>query len=356
MVLRVATSALHKLRRLGGAVLAPVRRRRYAKTYESRDLVNGRLPVIYISQIWRSGGTMLSQFFDSVPGILAFPKELKFGVGKRDLLCLDEWCERPAPEVRHEFMRVNGVFGDAMRGRYDKSSGASLPFRFDVGLFSYLFDRSWKDHPPRSGRDLASIFFSAFFSAWLDRRSSTQPPRYISGFASFMALRPENVDRYFGYYPDGYLIQIIREPVAWYRSVRAKSLRGLPAAAGSAKDKRSIDRAIEMYRQQGITLGDNLRKHPGRCFLLDYDKLVADPDSHMAGLCELLGLEYSEIASQATFNGLPIAPNTSFRNVPIPRESILSANEIHQIEREAIPIYEEAARLTGLPLRLVASQ
>jgi hypothetical protein len=342
-----AELVLRRLRRVGSIALAPLRRRRYARIYASGRLVDGNLPVIYISQLWRSGGTMLSQLFDNVPGVLAFPKELKFGVGKTDPLCLDEMCAWPVDEVRKAFMRANGAFGDALRGRYHKASGESLPFQYDVGLFCYLFERLWKDNPPRCGRDLAGTFFTAFFSAWLDRRSSAEPARYVTGFASFTALQPGNVDRYFGYYPDGYLIQIIREPVAWYRSVKAKPRK----RAGSPSRGRNIDEALEMYRRQGLSLADNLRRYPGRCILLDYDDLVSDPASHMAFLCAEFGLEYSEIASRATFNGFPIGANTSFRNSSVP-ESILSPSEIALVEREAGPTYKEARQLVSAqPIR-----
>lgn len=353
MKANVAHSTLRAIRALGSKALDPIRQGRYAKFYETGDLADGRIPLIYISQLWRSGGTMLSQFFDSVPGVLAFPKELKFGVGKAELLCLDEWCERPAKEVRKAFMRVNGVFQDAKRGAYDKSSGTSLPFRFDVGLFNYLFDRIWSDHPPRTGRDIAGTFFTAFFSAWLDRRTSPQPSRYISGFASFVALRPDNVDRFFVYYPDGYLLQIIREPITWYRSVKAKPRKRTSA---SNDTYRSIDRAIDLYRQQGATLGDNLRKYPGRCLLLDFDQLAAEPALHMARLCEHIGLQYSDIAAGATFNGLPIGPNTSFRSGQVARENILSAKEIAKLEREALPVYEDARRLVTTPAHLAVNR
>jgi hypothetical protein len=345
-----ANVILRTIRALGGKALYQIERPRYAKIYETRELVNGRLPVIYISQLWRSGGTMLSQFFDSVPGVLAFPKELKFGVGKGEPMCLDEWCERPPSEIRIKFTRVNGVFGDAARGAYDKSSGSSLPFRFDVRLFNYLFDRLWSEHPPRAGRDIAGIFFTAFFSAWLDRKPSLHPLRYISGFASFVAFYPGNVKRFFGYYPDGYLVQIIREPVSWYRSVKAKPRE---ASAASGHD---VDDAIEMYRQQAGTLEINLREFPGRCILLDYDQLVAEPAWHMDRLCARFGLENSAIAATPTFNGLPIGANSSFRDGGVPRESILSAGEIARLEREAMPIYEEVRRLTEMPPQSVAKR
>lgn len=346
-------STLRTIRALGGKAIRPIRQFRYAKAYERGGLVNGRLPVIYISQLWRSGGTMLSQFFDSVPGVLAFPKELKFGVAKEDLLCLDEWCDRPAEEVRGRFMRVNGVFGDAARGTYDKASGTPLPFRFDLGLFTYLFDRLWSEHPPRVGRDVAGIFFTAFFSAWLDRNAPALPPRYISGFGSFVALLPQNVERFFRYYPDGYLLQIIREPVSWYRSVKAKPRK---ATSTSPTKERSVEGAIEAYRQQAATFPGNLRQYPGRCLLLDYDELAAEPGLQMAKLFEHFGLEYADIATKTTFNGLTIGPNTSFRGGKVAREDILSAKEIAELEREAMPIYEDARRLRTVPVPPAANR
>ncbi len=340
-------STLRTIRALGGKVIQPIRQFRYAKAYERGGLVNGRLPVIYISQLWRSGGTMLSQFFDGVPGVLAFPKELKFGVAKDELLCLDEWCDRPAEEVCRAFTRVNGVFGDAARGSYDKASGTPLPFRFDLGLFTYLFDRLWSEHPPRVGRDVAGIFFTAFFSAWQDRKPPALAPRYISGFGSFVALLPQNVERFFRYYPDGYLLQIVREPVSWYRSVKAKPRK---APLATPAKERSVEGAIEIYRQQAATFPVNLRRYPGRCLLLDYDALVAEPGAQMARLCERFGLEYSDIAAKTTFNGHPIGPNTSFRGGKVAREDVLSAEEIARLEQEAVPIYEEARRLSALPV------
>jgi hypothetical protein len=311
---------------------------RFSTLYEPEFRKDGRLPLIMISQLSRSGGTMMSQLLDGIPEILAYPRELHLGAYKTEIPDLDSWCERPMNIVREAFIKANsGLFELAAQGRYDKGSGSYLPFFFDQDAFNYLFEKLWQEQPPRTGRDLASVYFTAFFTAWIDmQRPLTVKPCYISAFASWTALSRDNVIRMFNYYPDGYLIQLIRDPVSWYSSVKARVLAGRGADLAIYQ---GLDSAVKAYMEQAESINHNLDEFAVRCILIDYDALAKATASVMCGLLNMLRIRATEIAMIPTFNSRPIGPNSSFRGLPYSREDILEADELRILQDKALPAY-----------------
>ncbi|MGH8120575.1 MAG: hypothetical protein ACRESK_08180, partial [Gammaproteobacteria bacterium] len=109
-----------------------------------------------------------------------------------------------------------------IEGQYKKGEGNNDPFIFDIFAFRTLFQSLWLNHKPINGRDVMNIWFTSYFSSWLNYQWPREI-KYCTAFASWTMMNEENVDKFFGYYPDGYLIHVIREPISWYQSVKAKS-------------------------------------------------------------------------------------------------------------------------------------
>ena len=312
---------------------------RFSILYEPEFRKDGMLPLILISQLSRSGGTMMSQLLDGIPEILAYPRELHLGAYKTEIPNLDAWCNLPAETVRQDFMKANaGLFALAAQGRYEKGAGNYLPFFLDQDAFTYLFDKLWRERPPRTGRDLVGIYFTAFFTAWIDMQHlSSVSPRYLSAFASWTAVSRANVIRIFGYYPDGYLVQLIREPLGWYSSVKARVVAG--RARADLSIYQGLGPALEAYLEQAETIKHNLSEFGERCILIDYNAMVNGTQAVMKGLLEVLGVPPTEIAAIPTFNSRPVGPNSSFQGIPYTRDNILETYEVRLLEERALPAY-----------------
>ncbi len=198
---------------------------------------------------------MLSQLFDGIPEILAYPRELRRRVQDRNSRSQFMVQRHRCGGAKIVSQSEKGLFEFASEGRYDKGTKRFLPFFLDNEAFTYVFERLWEEAPPKRGAMWLHIF-TAFFTAWLDlQRQSNVTPSYISAFASWTAFSRANVARFFTYYPDGYLVQLIREPITWYTSVKALQMGG--RVKKDLAIYRGLDPAIKCYLDQAETMEEN---------------------------------------------------------------------------------------------------
>jgi hypothetical protein len=148
-----------------------------------------------------------------------------------------------------------------------------------------------------------------------------------------LALEPESMARFRQVYPDGWLINIVREPLGWYASVKKR-------AAEDEKPKRSAKKRLYAgFEQVEAAYLDNIRSiyanrtlFGDRYVLVDYGDLVADTETTARALAACLGLDWHPSLTRQTFNGMPIQPNTSFQGEGAGnRSSILTAEDVDRI-------------------------
>lgn len=298
-------------------------------------------PLILISQIQRSGGTLLSQLFDGHPACYAHPHELKIGYPDKFT-----W---PALDVRESPDRLfDRLFEDKhiklMRVGYSKGRGDSaIPFCFIPSLQRDIFINVLSHVQAPTERDIFNAYFTSYFNAWLDLQHKYAEKQIITGFVAGLSLFPAQMDRYFAVYPDGCLLAVVRHPADWYASAkRLKSKAHIFGDAASAARwwRHSIDALLTIKQHYGE-----------KVVLLDFCRLVSDTPSVMQGLCARLGIAYDEVLNQPTFNTVPIGANTSFaidtqgvsKDV-IDRKSTLSSEERLGID-PCIPLYDRALRM-----------
>ena len=210
-----------------------------------------RCPLVLISQISRSGGTWLSQLFDHHPQVWAHPLELRFGQSRKS-----DWPERPSNgDAEHawealRYAKAEEAFGS---GTYAKGNDDTHPMLFEADTQRALFFRLAEIWKPTTDREWFDLYFTSFFSVWLDHQRRYGQKKYVAGFASMLALEPRSMMRFRQVYPDGWLISILREPFGWYASVKHR-------AETDEKTKRSakkrlyggFDEVEAAYRQHQI--------------------------------------------------------------------------------------------------------
>ena len=310
-----------------------------------RHLVEVREPLVLISQIQRSGGTLLSQLFDGHVECHAHPQQLHIGYpSSRDWppLALDE----PDGCFSVLFEKKAGFH---LRKGYRKSRLAdrdSFPFCFLPRLQHAIFNQCMTARPAEGDRDVLDCYFTSYFNAWLDNHNLyTGPKKIVTGFAPRLSEKLANVERFVAAYPDGTLVSLVRDPRAWYLSMQAGPLRAKwsDVESGVRAWRTSVEAAIEASE-----------RFAGRVVLLTYEQLVSDTERTMTRLANALGITMSPVLLTPTFNGRPIRANSRVavgRHGIIPermtayRES-LDATTIEQIEALAGDLYERAAALS----------
>jgi hypothetical protein len=322
---------------------SPIDEYRQLCTARLAHLVEVRQPLVLVSQIQRSGGTLLSQLFDGHPECHAHPQEVKIGWPKKrhwppiDLARPDEWFG----------MLYETAAGKHLVGGYRKSPAPSgvdvLPFLFSPRLQRQVFEACVAAWPIERERDVLDAYMTSYFNAWLDNHNLyAEPKKLVTGFTPQLALEPGNADRFFAAYPDGTLISIVRDPRGWFSSSREhKRHRRVIRVDGAMKRWRfSVEAALELHE-----------RFAGRVLVLTYERLVADTEHVVDALAERLGLTMAPVLLEPTFNGRPIRADSSFavpgygvlRDRVEKWRELLDQASVERIDTLAGDLYERAA-------------
>lgn len=314
-------------------------------------------PLVLISQIQRSGGTLLSQLLDGHPQVHAHPHELHTGWPrpKEDWPVLDlsdehgEWFRR----LREK--RVTKHFRDGYT-KYSRGMNPDIPADPDEVLEAFpfllvpelqeeLFERCVQRRPIRAERDVFNCYMTSYFNAWLDNRNLYEPDkRWVAGFVPRLALSAENRQRFASVYPDGRLVFIVRDPVTWYSSASRHRPEeyGDPAAAA------------DLWSWSTRQMIDARTSDPGSVVVLRFEDLVLRTDATMRSFARKLEIEYLPLLTIPTFNGMPIKADSSY---PVLRHGILEEAVSRAPDEHPFPdaaraeLDETYASVTKLALR-----
>ncbi len=303
-----------------------------------RETAPSPAPLTLISQVQRSGGSLLAQLFDGHPEVFAHPHELQFGRPNK-------W-DWPAVDIGEGDLRLlAGLFElrllkFALRG-YTKADGNKAasddtrPMSFSLETLVAEFRR----HAARrvSRRDVLDAYFRAFFAAWKECKP-TGAEHYVVGFTPRMSSTPASMEGFFGDYPDGRLISCIRDPATWY----ASSSRHDPEYA-------SLTDALPHWTGSTQAALKFARERPDATHLLTYEDLVRDTPTVMNRIADWLGIKRRESLYVPTYAGQAIMPNSSFvvaefgvHAKSLDAGAALDEEAVARIRKEATPLYEEA--------------
>jgi hypothetical protein len=261
-----------------------------------------REPLVLISQVQRSGGTLLSQLFDAHPECHAHPYELHFGQkgGHR-------WPKLPLdhPERWFGSLFEQKAVEHLIHG-YSKPGLKSpevdvFPFVFLPRLQKRLFDECIAAKPIERRRDVYDCYFTSYFNAWLDNQNLySGPKRIVTGFTPRTIFHEPSIERFFAAYPDGMLVSLVRDPRGWY---------------GSASRHRAqyddLDKAMAVWRRSTEAALDAARRFGEQVLVLTYEELVLETEATMERVAERLRISMSPTLLVPTFNGREIRANSS---------------------------------------------
>jgi hypothetical protein len=293
-------------------------------------------PFVLVSQVQRSGGTLLNSLLDGHPELHVHPYELHIGhPTKADWPALDlgagseAWLELLSEPVLAKLFAA----GYRKKPDMDEIEGyPTLPFTVVPTFIEHLFRLLCAERVPGSQRQVIDHYMTAFFNAWIDNQGlREEPKRWVAAFAPRTAWGGSR-ERFFGDYPDGRVVSLLRDPRAWYASASQFSER-----------YGELDEALALWNWGAAEIKAAKGERPDAVLVIAYEALVRDPERVMRGLAEWLGISWSETLLAPTFNRLPVRPNSSYD---------LTATRIHdepaerwraELDPEIVAIVEERA-------------
>lgn len=281
-------------------------------------------PMLLVSQIQRSGGTLLSQLFDSHPECHAHPYELYVGYPDKytwpsiDLAAgSDTWFqmlfERPVLKASREGYRKYSKAGD--------HEFKAFPFVFLPALQKAIFDACVRDAAVASARDVFDCYMTSYFNAWLDNQNLYGPrKKLITAFVPRLHMQRDSLRRFFADYPDGRFVSIVRDPLSWFASARKHS----------PSEYSDIAQSTELWSLSTTAALEAKRDYGERVRLIRFDSLLQDTEKTMRGLAAWADLTFSAELLTPTFNRYAIKADSSFR---VERHGIIN-EPLHQFRRE----------------------
>lgn len=301
------------------------------------------LPMVLITQIQRSGGTLLSQLFDGHPQICAHPHELHIGRPKKwnwpDLDINGEPASWFAAlyEKRLEMFYGGGYVkpGSNPYAQQDVHS-----FTFDPNVQHAVFMEVLRRVPPKTQRDVLNAFFTSFFAAWGDVAVEVGA-KFISAFCPRVLMFPDSTERFIRDYPDGRIVSSVRDPRTWYASTRKHN-----PILENVRD------AVPVWMESTNRILEMKRNRPDYIYVATYERLVQETERIMRSIAAFIGIDFDSSLLTPTYASQPMLPNSSYArpNYGVNTDSIKTATELSSddlafIGEEALPLYEEAARL-----------
>lgn len=302
-------------------------------------------PMVLISEIQRSGGTLLNSLLDGHPQLHVHPWEIQIGYPDKS-----DWPQLALEAGVDAWLEIldqrwlSRVFKTGYRK--DRRGGPlaehPLPVMIVPSFVERLFRLLAPSDPPKTQRAVLDLYFTAFFNAWLDCQGLWESPKkWLAGFCPRLAWG-ESRTRWRADYPDGRLVAILRDPRGWYASARSHD-RGYP----------DVDSALKEWRQGTDEIAAAKGESPDQVFVLTYERLVAEPEAAMRALADWLEIDWAPSLLNPTFNRRPVPPNSSF-DIPeggVRTESLerwqveLDDDERSLIEERELPAYDDAREL-----------
>ena len=292
-------------------------------------------PLALISQVQRSGGSLLSQLFDGHPELHAHPHELKIGYPKKHI-----WPKIDLHENPQRWLEI--LFEDKViehsKGGYKKERKQDevFPFIFMPSVQSRIFLKYLSSVESKTLRDVFDAYMTSYFGAWLNNQNTSGNKKFIIAFTARLAMSMNNMESFFEIYSDGRLISIVRDPKNWFPS----ALRHDPVKYGDIRS------ALELWHESTQAMIRNKEKFGERVCIIKFEDLVSKTESVMCHLTNFLGIQFDRILLTPTFNKFSIKANTSFNAdqhgivaSTLSRHKMLSEDELKIIEKMTEDIY-----------------
>jgi hypothetical protein len=304
----------------------------------ARDFLMIDQPLVLVSEIQRSGGSLMGQLFDGHPELFAHPGEIQIG-GGADKLAWPELDLQAKPETwlaqLHEPHTDTYIkHGFQKPGQNKFAADESFPFRFDKKLQKRIFLDA-VGRGATTQRQVLNAYFTSYFAALGDHAASGRE-KFVAGFTPRVNMVEKHRAGFFRDYPDGRMISLVRDPRSWWASTKSHN----------PERKRELGEALALWQASSAAVGELMRDRAGSFLPLIFEAIVGNPEPEMRKVARFLGIEFHPALLEPTYLGTPVLPNSTFqvKNKGIDkgagaRHAHLEPAELAVIEREALPHY-----------------
>lgn len=342
---------MEKIWRQGLRALSPVEefilpglqmRRLYA--IRRQKLVPVRQPMLLISQIQRSGGSLLNQLLDGHPELWTHPHELKIGYPRKENwpdLDLNgqprEWYRLLFEESTLNFFRQG-----FRKSAYDAKRGHYYPMVMLPHLQRRLF-LDLMEKRPGTQREIIDAYFTSYFNSWIDCQGFYKEKKFVTAFVPKLASYPDSVERFFRDYPDGRMISVIRRPESWFVSYKVTK----------TKHYQDAGKMLDQWIASAQGMMDNKKRYGDRVMNISFERLLKESEVVMSAVCRFSGLTMQKELLRPTFQDFELPANSRFEvgkqgliDAPVDRASSLT-------EEERLLIKERTESLYGKVLQIL---
>lgn len=304
-------------------------------------------PAVIISQLQRSGGTLLTQLLDGHHQLYVHPSELHIGRPNKYY-----W---PSLNLR---LKTEDIFSELWEHTtlkhsldgYSKTQSKvkSHRFLFSGGtqkeIFSLLLENRKNKNTRITQRDVLDDYMTSFFNSWYDYEDLDKSKRYWVSFVARALTYRQNINAFFYDYPNGKIIHILRDPQSWY----ASASKYMPNQYGDC------NQSMRIWCDHAYMMEANNKDNENVLMIL-FEDLLKNPKEIMQLLCQFIGIEYCKEVMTPTFNKKHVLSNSSFvdtrgiiSNLPLTRKLDLSEDELKTIHQEAMPVYAKIKQQISL--------
>lgn len=310
-------------------------------------------PLILITQLHRSGGTLFSQLLDGHSAIQAHPHELFIGKPEKwDWPMLGDQLadpDRVFASLQEDKIAAIGAGGLFIKPGSNKAAkGQEVPFTYSVDCHRELFISLYQQAIATSQRLAIQLYLDTFFLAWPEYKASGRE-RYVSCFLPHIVMHDASMQRLYADYPDLILVNLIRRPDTWLASL----VNHISLDLGNPQQ---VLKNLERWRlsvKKILGLQANPSVHS---FSTSYEALVSDPRLEMQRFCAFAGLSFEPVMLLPTVGGFPVLPNSSYRRSSsgVNTESLALREPLPQdvsalINERYLPIYAKALKRLDVP-------
>lgn len=308
--------------------------------------------LLLITQLHRSGGTLLSQLLDGHSGIKAHPHELFIGKPNKWDWPLLKIGLSSADEV-FSALQEDKIANIGEQGKFIKpgsnqaASDQSVPFHYSLDQHREAFKVLYQRAPAMSQRLAIQLYLSSFFSAWSEFKSSGRE-RYVSCFLPHILIHPESTQRLFHDFPDLLLVSLLRRPDTWIASLVNHMSLDLSKTRKAANHLERWKLSVKTI----VALHTNPVMHT---FATSYEALVTHTDTEMRRLCNAAGLCFEPVLLTPTVGGFPVLPNSSYTRTEtgVNQDSLQLRKPLPEpvqelITQKYLPVYEQSVAALGI--------
>ncbi len=298
---------------------------------KNHDYIKVNQPLLLITQVQRSGGTLISQLLDNHRELHAFPSELILTNPKWDWSKKKNFISYRSREMR-EYSEL---------GFYIKRSKANndLANKFD---FDLLKQRSiYESISKKTERDYFNAYFTSFFNSFDNYINNGKNKKFISAFTPRAIMYDKTISNFFSIYPDGHIVTVVRNPLSWLAS----------ATKHDKKYKKDLNASISIWKKSTKASITNAISNQNITLII-FEDFLEDIELGVLKLCKRLNLSFEKSLLTPTFNGNPVLSDSSFKaskgidKSALDRSKLIDMSKIDTVLIEEVnALYEEAQQV-----------